>query len=394
MNADGQRLTSESRRLLSDISQHVLRRTDNIDIQHLPDDIHAAFIRDRSKTVKNMHIPSPQITYPSAQIDSPATFSFKDIPAPIVQLINTELKKEMRWDLVMPQTGAKVSLRFFVGEVEPSADAVKDCITWLYMMYNKGAGVGCKPPKELVCWFYLTSAQKVVGVGGAGNNVLSAIHANTAFTRTCVPVNEIVIYRAEEWFKVFIHESIHTFGLDFSDRDDAALKTCADLVRRRLGLNSKNTEVNVYEAYTEFWAEIINILFIAGMRPLHVVDAMIALETAFSVGQMHKVLGEMGLTIRDLITRSPAVSAQYRENTSILSYYVLKTIILCNMGEFLRNRGQGQKDFIEYVNFGDDVAGETAFCDFVTAKEGVVQCAKAVAVPIPNTMRMTVWEKN
>ena len=41
-------------------------------------------------------------------------------------------------------------------------------------------------------------------------------HVNTAFTYPCKKDNEIHIFRKEEWFKVLIHESFHSFGLDFS----------------------------------------------------------------------------------------------------------------------------------------------------------------------------------
>ena len=51
--------------------------------------------------------------------------------------------------------------------------------------------------------------------------ILNSSHVNTAFTRTCPKKSEIVVFRKEEWFKVFIHESFHNFGLDFSDMNNA-----------------------------------------------------------------------------------------------------------------------------------------------------------------------------
>jgi len=48
---------------------------------------------------------------------------------------------------------------------------------------------------------------------------IEQINANTAFTWACVENSTIQIFREEEWFKVLIHESFHTFGLDFSTMD-------------------------------------------------------------------------------------------------------------------------------------------------------------------------------
>ena len=45
---------------------------------------------------------------------------------------------------------------------------------------------------------------------------LDTIHANSAFTTSCKKEASICVYRLEEWFKVFIHETFHCLGMDFS----------------------------------------------------------------------------------------------------------------------------------------------------------------------------------
>ena len=47
---------------------------------------------------------------------------------------------------------------------------------------------------------------------------------NNAFTYPCTDESELTIYRKEEWFKVFCHESMHNLGLDFSSMDDTISK--------------------------------------------------------------------------------------------------------------------------------------------------------------------------
>jgi hypothetical protein len=63
--------------------------------------------------------------------------------------------------------------------------------------------------KSLDVYFYMTPFKKLVP-GAASSSAsasapLSAIHVNTGLTRNCETNGEIVIYRTEEWFKVFIH---------------------------------------------------------------------------------------------------------------------------------------------------------------------------------------------
>jgi len=48
------------------------------------------------------------------------------------------------------------------------------------------------------------------------NNILKPIHVNGGVSDTCQTSGKIIIYRKEEWFKVFIHETMHNYGLDFS----------------------------------------------------------------------------------------------------------------------------------------------------------------------------------
>ena len=48
-------------------------------------------------------------------------------------------------------------------------------------------------------------------------DILGAEHCNSAVTTTCSQKGDIIIYRREEWFKVFIHETFHLLCLDFAN---------------------------------------------------------------------------------------------------------------------------------------------------------------------------------
>ena len=48
-------------------------------------------------------------------------------------------------------------------------------------------------------------------------DVIDVMNVNSGLSDVCQRDSEIIIYRKEEWFKVFIHETFHSLGLDFSN---------------------------------------------------------------------------------------------------------------------------------------------------------------------------------
>ena len=116
-------------------------------------------------------------------------------------------------------------------------------ILWLFIL-NKYSSKVCS--KYFTVYFYFTSLTK--NLPSSNIDILQEEHVNTAFTSTCTNHSEIVIYRKEEWLKVFIHETFHNFGLDFCDMN------CFKGNKYILDLFPVDSEVKLYESYTEFWA--------------------------------------------------------------------------------------------------------------------------------------------
>jgi hypothetical protein len=77
-------------------------------------------------------------------------------------------------------------------------------------------------------------------------------------------------------------------------------------------------------------AESLNLLF-GGCDNSTLVER-IQLEQQFSVFQAVKVLRHMGLKYSDMF-----VAGEYREDTNIFAYYVLKTICMVYLTEFLES---------------------------------------------------------
>ena len=116
----------------------------------------------------------------------------------------------------------------------------------------------CSPKQcvhSLVIYFYFTNLIKELP--SQKSIVLDKCHVNTAFTYTCPGNAEIVLYRKEEWMKVFIHETFHTFGLDFSNMSQESIPS---FIHSHFNIHITPC---LYESYTEFWGEIIHIMFLS-----------------------------------------------------------------------------------------------------------------------------------
>ena len=182
-------------------------------------------------------------------------------------------------------------------------------------------------------------------------------NANSGLTTKCNTINEICIYRKEEFFKLFIHECFHAFSLDFSSFSQTEIN------KKIKSLFPIYSEYNIYEAYTEFWANILNCAVISYFcleqpkkkaseeQEKHnqeklfetftlYLDFCIQMERMFSLFQMVKILNTFTLKYNDLYENNEESKrlreTMYREETSIFSYYILKTVLLFYYVSFLK----------------------------------------------------------
>ena len=135
------------------------------------------------------------------------------------------------------------------------------------------------------------------------------------------------------------------------------------------------SDVNLFETYTEFWAEIVNICFVSYLTCENHVDRndfiahchfYIELETKFTCFQMAKLLGFMGLTYENLHKKTSHAdtlrSTLYKEDTNILSYYVLKSILLTNYPAFMSWCISNNTSMLQFKKTTKNLA---EFCNFI-----------------------------
>ena len=270
-----------------------------------------------------------------AGIPKPNDFSY------IIKPIRTEIHKISRF---------KTEYKFNLFKRKIKIHIVSDKLTllendkyvykillWLYVITKYSTNKSCS--EKLNIYIYLTPLLKFLP--SSRTEKIEKYHVNTGFTTTCSKNSNIVIYRKEEWFKVFIHETFHNLGLDFSDMSNVIAK------KRILKTFPVNSEVNLYEAYTDVWAKLINIFlcsyFVSNNsfnKYIETVNILINLEKTYSVFQQIKILKFMGLTYYDLYSKDSKSKdlrdSLYYENTSVLSYYIINSIIMNNFQEFFK----------------------------------------------------------
>lgn len=198
-----------------------------------------------------------------------------------------------------------------------------------------------KSIKSLNIYLYLTKSQKKIPKNPV--LVLGPNNCNSAVTFACATNGKVMVYRREEWKKVLIHELFHSLCLDFSSVKYEDLRT------KMKGIFDVKSEFELSESYSEYWATILNCCFISYNllddtndieNFLLFTDFCIQLERMFSLFQMIKMLHFMGLRYQNLY-KVDAVSSSfrkilYKEDTNVLSYYVIKTILLFYNEDFLR----------------------------------------------------------
>jgi len=242
---------------------------------------------------------------------------------------------------------------------------IEKVFAWLFII-NEYSSKKCS--KKLTIFIYMTSLNKELPESNI--HVLDQIHVNTGFTYTCPAVGEIVIFRKEEWLKVLMHETFHNFGLDFSDMN---LDSCNEKI---LSIFDVNSEVNLFESYTEFWAEIMNAVFCSFYllqdkdnqeEFLSNCEFFINFERTYGFFQMVKTLNFMGLQYKDLYLKTPRAimlrKTMYKEKSNILAYYIIKNILMNNYQGFLL---WCETNNLSLIHFKKTTGNIDEFCKFIT----------------------------
>jgi len=337
-----------------------LSGTSRLFLQNLLERFRTAYNRFRYTLLKKN-------AYPMENVERADLFT--DIPKEIRDIIVSSPKITQSFEFVVGSRTVRVHMFMplpFVNTDKGSdrktqqyfLHSVRLIWLWLHTVSENIQGNCCE---TLDIYLYLTQHYKRKPRQGP----IDMVHANTALTRTCSKNGTIQIFREEEWFKVLIHETFHTLGLDFSGMTEVSTvygKTIQEMFHVQ-------TDGLLFETYCETWATIINTMFVASLsngfpRTQHSINNIIekmenilSMESKYSLFQSGKVLHHMGISYKDFIQpdnpESQKKLQKYQERTNVLCYYVLKSVCLYHLDTFLQwcwTHNQGSLHFTKTNN--------------------------------------------
>lgn len=303
-----------------------------------------------------------------SQIPKPKMFNADSFPTEIRKHIDETALYDLSYTFSLLDREIKV--HFIVEESNPELhlevynEHVRKMLIWLTFI-NDYASKSCST--KLTIYVYFTSLKKSLPTSNI--SILTENNVNTAFTSTCPRTAEIVVFRKEEWLKVFMHEVIHNYAVDFSNMN------VSDCHQKILSIFPVKSEVNLYEAYTEFWAEIMNAVFCGYFilpdknneaEFLTNTEFLINFETTYGFFQMVKTLDFMGLKYKDLYSKtSQSVMMRetlYKEQTNVLAYYVITLILMNNYQGFL---SWCKNHNLSLLTFKKTTGNLDEFCKFI-----------------------------
>ena len=194
-------------------------------------------------------------------------------------------------------------------------------------------------------------------------------HLNSGYTES---YKELVIYRKEEFLKVFIHECFHLFCLEFSETYTTQYK---EMLKSIFKVES---DYLLFESVCEYWARTLNCAFVSffmkndmtfqEFEKIFVLN--LSMETIFSMIQMKNYLSLHSLTYEDLLKRRVV---PYKEETNGFCYYVITSILMfhyqptmnwfINHNETVLNFSKSNKDLYLFHQYIQSIYNSKEFID-------------------------------
>ena len=195
--------------------------------------------------------------------------------------------------------------------------------------------------------FFLTPFLKKLNIIETESEVketLGAKNVNSGFNYTCLNSGLIFIYRKEDFFKVFIHESVHGYGIDRALHFDFSKNENYNKFLNLFAFaNKSTTNVGINEALTEFWTSLLYLCVNSYQDSknlssfIYNFERLYKLELVHALYQISKILHYNNLTYNSF-TKNSNSNSNYKENSHIFSYFIVKTMMLLNHEHMLNSQ--------------------------------------------------------
>lgn len=191
--------------------------------------------------------------------------------------------------------------------------------------------------KELHLNLFLINEKKNI----ESHSVPCVIGKNEVNSGSCQRGHEkciVNIWRKEEIIKVIFHELIHAFEYDnIQDTDELLI-----FYKKRYNISSD--KINIPEAYTEIWANILNCFWLSQKikkKQYQSFLKLLSIEREFAKFQCDKIFHFTDLK-KNII--------DINKHTNVLSYYIIRCEIYDNLNEFLKLCRIHHKNYVNINN--------------------------------------------
>ena len=188
---------------------------------------------------------------------------------------------------------------------------------WVAFVLKNVGGLKTNPCKNVIISIFLTKFKKELN---APYTPLGPPQVNSGYA---YENEEVVVYREEDWKKVFIHECFHLFGFD---------KVAEGYVGDQFPIP---TDVDLKEVFSETNARLLHAWW---TRPQGEKDSdfwtsrHFQKQVDFSLLQMVKVLDHFGLAFSNVVQRKGL--EKFKETSNVFAYYVVTAILMYDAKNF------------------------------------------------------------
>ena len=147
------------------------------------------------------------------QFANPNIFNSRYFPKHIREYVNSQTSYHLKYKCKINNKTIRINFILSLEEDIQQLHLYDQYVKYVYMWIYIASLYSSKHlSNTLDLHFYMTPFKKYLPT----NDTLGPKHVNSGYSSIGAINGEIVIFRKEEWFKVFIHETFHSFGLDFA----------------------------------------------------------------------------------------------------------------------------------------------------------------------------------
>ena len=241
---------------------------------------------------------------------------------------------------------------------------VQICAAWIAICINGG---GKSNTKNITAFFYDTPFKRTLPTSSSTS--IGPTNVNGGVTLTSSNINEFIVFRHEEWLKVFLHETMHIFNMGTSP---SSSRTMSINLKKLFKINST---IDINETYIETWARIMNVAFSVYLLGytrkndfIKAIKHFLNIECLFASMQAKKILASMDITLEMLCDSkfTDTIQTLYHEETNVFAYYILTAALLENPSIFMDWCIKHNSQVFKFTNTPDTAHSFVSFVEHTT----------------------------